>query len=152
MKSITCSIRLDKVSTCLTCQHSFIVNDLPQFLLCCGGGYSNWKVTKCQDLPKFQGGGVFWNCIKVPRSAYVSFSGGGGGVGYSETEKSQCQDLPKCSILGGGVFWNWKDTKCKDLPKCHCLRRGGILKLIRQSPKSSLNFNFSFWNWLPRSA
>ena len=42
------------------------------------GGYSvteNWKVLKCQDMPKFQlgGGGVFCNwklkSLKVPRSA-----------------------------------------------------------------------------------
>ena len=37
-----------------------------------GGVFCNWKITKCQDLPKFQfsGGGVFCNWkVKVPRSA-----------------------------------------------------------------------------------
>ena len=47
---------------------------LSQFSFLGGGGYSeteNWKVLKCQDLPKFHFGGVV-----------------GRGWGYSETEKS----------------------------------------------------------------
>ena len=49
-----------------------------------GGVFWNWKVRKCQDVPKFQ------------------FSGGGG---YSETEKSQSAKIClNFNFRGGGVF------------------------------------------------
>ena len=81
----------------------------------------NWKVLKCQDLPKFQfgGGGVFWNWKVL-----------------------KCQDLPKFQFSGGGVFWNWKVLMCQDLPKFQFSGGGGILKLKSQSAKISDNFHF----------
>ena len=45
-----------------------------------GGGYSEVKYSKCQDLPKFQ-------LL--------------GGRGYSEVKYSKCQDLPKFQFSEG---------------------------------------------------
>ena len=44
-----------------------------------GGVFCNWKITKYQEMPKFQWGG-----------------------GYSATEKSKCQDFWQFSFSGGG--------------------------------------------------
>ena len=48
-----------------------------------GGVICTWKMTKCQDLPKFQflgGGGVICNWkVKVPIFLTIFISGGGGG-------------------------------------------------------------------------
>ena len=76
-----------------------------------GGVFCNWKITKCQDLPKFE------------------FPKGGGGV-FCNWKITKYQDLPKYEFSrGGGVFCNWKITKYQDLPKYEFSRWGGILQL-----------------------
>ena len=78
----------------------------------------NWKVLKCQDLPKFQfGGGVFWNWKVL-----------------------KCQDLPKfCtqySVLYSVLRLGLSDN----------FHWGGTLKLKSlKVPRSAYNFNF--WGW-----
>ena len=68
------------------------------------GGYSETEKSKCQDLPKFQWGGI----LKTEKSQSAkiclnfNFQGGVGGFGYSETEKSKYQDLPK--FQWGGIL------------------------------------------------
>ena len=69
-----------------------------------GGVFRNWKVTKCQDLPKFQSsGGVFrnWKVTKCQDLPKFQFSGGGGG--YSETEKSQSAKICLNFNFRGGI-------------------------------------------------
>ena len=60
-----------------------------------GGVFCNWKITKCQDLPKFEfpkGVGVFcnWKITKYQDLPKYEFFLGGG---YSATKKSKCQDF-----------------------------------------------------------
>ena len=73
-----------------------------------GGVFGNWKITKCQDLPKFQflRGGILHELTKCQDLPKFQFSGGG------IHEKSQ---RPRSSLtILGGVFCNWKITKCQD--------------------------------------
>ena len=110
-------IGLDKVSTCGNLPHivlklkSLKVPTSAQISIWGGGGgvFWNWKVLKCQDLPKFQFflGGVFWNWkFKVPRSAQISIFGGGRGRG--EGGRGRGRGEGGRGEGGRGVFWNWK--------------------------------------------
>ena len=93
-----------------------------------GGVFWNWKVTKCQDLPKFQLGGGYSETEKS-QSAKICLNFNFGGV-FWNWKVTKCQDLPKFQFGGGGLFWNWKVTKCQDLPKFQFSGGGGV-----------------FWNW-----
>ena len=90
-----------------------------------GGVFCNWKITKCQDLPKFQfsggggGGGILQlentqsptKCQDLPK---FKFSGGGGG-GYSATEKSQSAKIClNFNFRGGGGDSATEKSKCQD--------------------------------------
>ena len=100
-----------------------------------GGGICSRKITKCQDLPKFQfpgGGGVIcnWKITKCQGLAKFQFSGGGGGGVICNWKITKCQDLAKFQFSGGGgVICNWKITKCQDLAKFQFSGGGGNLQL-----------------------
>ena len=67
-----------------------------------GGVFWNRKVTKYQDLAKFQfSGGGYSGTSDLDLGKKVGNLVLGG---YSETEKSKCQDLAKFQFSGGGVF------------------------------------------------
>ena len=88
-----------------------------------GGGCSEVKYSKCQDLPKFQwGGGVLKSNTQSAKICLnLNYQGGG----YSEVKYSKCQDLPIFQFSGGGgrgtlepnsrtgVFWSiWTEIYC----------------------------------------
>ena len=100
---------------------SLHIQKLPQAYVG-GGGYSEVKYSKCQDLPKFQfffwGGGILKSNTQ---SAKICLNFNLGGGGYSEVKYSKCQDLPKFQFSGrgGGVLENLvKNLLCVQKPAC----------------------------------
>ena len=137
-----------------------------------GGGFCNWKVTKCQDLPKLLfSGGVEGGILQLKsHSAKIClnfyFGGGGilqlksqsanisdnfhfrgGGRGYSATEKSQSAKICLNFYFRGGVFCNWKVTKwgqnAKISDNFHFRRVGGFSATEKSKCQHLWQFLFS---------
>ena len=106
-----------------------------------GGGYSEVKYSKCQDLPKFQffwrGGGILKSNTQSAKICLIfNFLGGD-----SEVKYSKCQDLPKFQFFwrGGGIL----KSNTQSAKICLIFNfGGGILKSNTQSAKICLIFNF----------
>ena len=109
-----------------------------------GGVFCNWKITKCQDLPKFEfssGGGVFcnWKITKCQDLPKFDFSSGGGGILQLKNHKGQ--DLPKFEFPRGGIL-QLKNHKGQDLPKFEFSRGGGYSATEKSKCQDFWQFSF----------